>query len=148
MGVAIGVDVGGTKIAGGVVDEAGAIIARTRRDPVHRSSRDRAQHRLRRPGAAPRPRDRRRRDRFGRLRRRGPLDGPIRAQPRLAECSGPRSGVAATDLPVVVENDANAAAWEFRFGVAEDVDDMVCVTVGTGSAVGWSSTVRTGVRTA
>ena len=40
---------------------------------------------------------------------------------------------AATDLPVVVENDANAAAWgEFRFGVAEDVDDMVCVTVGTG----------------
>ena len=62
------------------------------RHPVHRSSRDRAQHRLRRPGAAPRPRDRRR-DRFGRLRRRGPLDGPIRAQPRLAECSGPRSGV-------------------------------------------------------
>jgi glucokinase len=41
--------------------------------------------------------------------------------------------VAATELPVVVENDANAAAWgEFRFGAAEDVDDMVCVTVGTG----------------
>jgi glucokinase len=32
-----------------------------------------------------------------------------------------------------VENDANAAAWgEFRFGAAEDVTDMVCVTVGTG----------------
>jgi glucokinase len=39
----------------------------------------------------------------------------------------------ATGLRVVVENDANAAAWgEFRFGAAEDVDDMVCVTIGTG----------------
>jgi glucokinase len=39
----------------------------------------------------------------------------------------------ATGLRVVVENDANAAAWgEFQFGAAEDVDDMVCVTVGTG----------------
>ena len=37
------------------------------------------------------------------------------------------------DLPVVVENDANAAAWaEFRFGAGEDVDDLVLLTVGTG----------------
>ena len=37
------------------------------------------------------------------------------------------------DLPVVVENDANAAAWgEFTFGAAADVDDMLMVTVGTG----------------
>ena len=36
-------------------------------------------------------------------------------------------------LPVVVENDANAAAWgEFRFGAAADVDDLLLVTVGTG----------------
>ncbi|MEO9324718.1 ROK family glucokinase [Nocardioides sp. C4-1] len=36
-------------------------------------------------------------------------------------------------LPVVVENDANAAAWgEFTFGAASDVDDMLMVTVGTG----------------
>lgn len=36
-------------------------------------------------------------------------------------------------LPVVVENDGNAAAWgEFRFGAGRDVDDMVMVTVGTG----------------
>ncbi|WP_134767517.1 ROK family glucokinase [Nocardioides sp. 1609] len=36
-------------------------------------------------------------------------------------------------LPVVVENDANAAAWgEFTFGAAFDVDDMLMVTVGTG----------------
>ena len=40
---------------------------------------------------------------------------------------------AATDLPVVVENDANAAAWaEYRFGAARGRDDVVMVTVGTG----------------
>lgn len=39
----------------------------------------------------------------------------------------------ATALPVVLENDANAAAWgEFRFGAARDVDDMVMITLGTG----------------
>jgi glucokinase len=37
------------------------------------------------------------------------------------------------DLPVVIENDANAAAWgEFTYGAAEDVDDTLLVTVGTG----------------
>jgi glucokinase len=38
-----------------------------------------------------------------------------------------------TGLPVTVENDANAAAWgEFRFGVGKDVDDLIFVTLGTG----------------
>lgn len=37
------------------------------------------------------------------------------------------------ELPVVVENDANAAAWgEFEFGAGKDVDDLLLVTVGTG----------------
>ncbi len=37
------------------------------------------------------------------------------------------------DLPVVVENDANAAAWgEYRFGAGEDTDDLLFVTIGTG----------------
>jgi glucokinase len=37
------------------------------------------------------------------------------------------------ELPVVVENDANSAAWgEFRFGAGHDVDDLMLVTVGTG----------------
>jgi glucokinase len=36
-------------------------------------------------------------------------------------------------LPVVVENDANAAAWaEYRFGAGRGEDHLVCVTVGTG----------------
>jgi len=38
-----------------------------------------------------------------------------------------------TGLPVTVENDANAAAWgEFRFGAGKDVEDLVLVTLGTG----------------
>ncbi|HET6884758.1 MAG TPA: ROK family protein, partial [Rubrobacteraceae bacterium] len=37
------------------------------------------------------------------------------------------------DLPVVIENDANAAAWgEFRFGAGSEVDHLVFVTLGTG----------------
>jgi len=36
-------------------------------------------------------------------------------------------------LPVIVENDANAAAWgEFRFGAGEDTNDLLLVTVGIG----------------
>ncbi|MBV2362407.1 ROK family glucokinase [Streptomonospora nanhaiensis] len=37
------------------------------------------------------------------------------------------------DLPVVVENDANAAAWaEARFGAGRGSGHVVCVTLGTG----------------
>lgn len=39
----------------------------------------------------------------------------------------------ATGLPVVVENDANAAAWgEMRFGAAQGADNAIVITVGTG----------------
>ena len=49
-------------------------------------------------------------------------DEPLRA--RLEEATG---------LPVVLANDANAAAWgEFRFGAARDVEEMVLITLGTG----------------
>lgn len=49
-------------------------------------------------------------------------DVPLRAQ--LADRLG---------MPVILENDANAAAWgEFRFGAGEDCDSMVMVTIGTG----------------
>ncbi|TDQ52511.1 ROK family glucokinase [Actinorugispora endophytica] len=37
------------------------------------------------------------------------------------------------DLPIVIENDANAAAWgEARFGAGRGVGHVVCVTLGTG----------------
>ena len=38
-----------------------------------------------------------------------------------------------TGLQVTVENDANAAAWgEFRFGAGKDVEDLILITLGTG----------------
>jgi glucokinase len=38
-----------------------------------------------------------------------------------------------TGKAVVIENDANAAAWgEFAFGAGSDIDDFLLVTVGTG----------------
>ena len=47
---------------------------------------------------------------------------------RLDDEMGPRTG-----LSVTVENDANAAAWgEFRYGAGKDVDHQVFITLGTG----------------
>jgi glucokinase len=41
------------------------------------------------------------------------------------------------DIPVVVENDANAAAWgEYRFGAGEQHPDTVVLTIGTGIGCG------------
>lgn len=49
-------------------------------------------------------------------------DAPL--QPQLEERLG---------LPVALENDANAAAWaEFRFGAGHSCQNMVMITVGTG----------------
>jgi glucokinase len=44
---------------------------------------------------------------------------------------------ARTNVPVVVDNDANAAAWgERRFGAARGLDDIVLLTLGTGIGSG------------
>lgn len=134
MGLTVGVDVGGSKIAAGVVDEAGKIIARTRRDT---------------PSTDPAAIVASIIDVVVELREAHDVEGvgvgsagfvdaaraTVLFAPNLAWRNVPvREQVsAATGLPVVVENDANAAAWgEFQFGAAEDVEDMVCVTVGTG----------------
>jgi glucokinase len=40
-------------------------------------------------------------------------------------------------IPVIMENDANVAAWgEKIFGVAQGIDDMVCLSLGTGIGAG------------
>lgn len=134
MGLTVGVDVGGTKIAGGVVDDSGKIIDRTRRDTPSTDPDAiverivavvlelRGSHDIQAVGVGSAG--------FVDAGRSTVLFAPNLAWRNVAV----RDRVAAaTGLPTVVENDANAAAWgEFRFGAAADVDDMVCLTIGTG----------------
>ncbi len=134
MGLAIGVDVGGTKVAAGVVDEQGAILATLRRPTPSTVPADviativdvvqelRAAHEVASVGIG--------------------AAGFINAErsmvlfaPNLAWREEPLRDVVAKelDLPVVVENDANAMAWgEYRFGAGRGEEHLVCITVGTG----------------
>lgn len=135
MGLTIGVDLGGTKVAGGVTDEDGNILARARIDtPAHdaEAAADaivsvieelRADHAVVAVGLA--------------------VAGFVNAErtrvylaPNLPDLHNTplRDDVSRrVGLPVVVENDANAAAWgEYRFGAGRGEPDLVCVTVGTG----------------
>jgi glucokinase len=133
---AIGVDIGGTKIAAGVVDDHGLIIAKIKRksrgldvealdDEIAAACAELAlAHPVGAIGlAAP-----------GFI---GADQATVRFTPNLPWRDHPlrdrvaeRLGLA---LPIVVENDANAAGWaEFRFGVGRDVQDMVLLTLGTG----------------
>ena len=134
MGLTVGVDVGGTKIAAGVVDEKGEILERRRLDSPATDSEAieatiaelvlelKRDHDIEAVGVGAAG--------FVDVRRSTVLFAPNlawRDEPLKAELER------LTDLPVVVENDANAAAWgEFAFGGGKDVDDLLLVTVGTG----------------
>src|SRR5665811_2170846 len=130
----IGLDIGGTKISGCVIDSNGVVLARGRKDtPAHD------------PGAiVDYSADLIRELSFGReidavgvacaafIDRTG---STVLFAPNLAWRDLPFKQLLETalDLPVIIENDANAAAWgEFRFGAAVGTADMVLVTVGTG----------------
>ncbi len=59
----------------------------------------------------------------------------VRFSPHLAWRSEPLKARLAqrVDLPIIVDNDANAAAWaEYRFGSGRGSSVMVCITLGTG----------------
>ena len=134
MGLTIGVDVGGTKVAAGVVAEDGTILANARRPTPSASPGDveatiaalvtdlRTEHEVVAVGIGAA----------------GFIDADrarVLFAPNLAWRDEPlRDEVARrVGLPVVVENDANAAAWaEHRFGAGKGERDLVCVTVGTG----------------
>jgi glucokinase len=135
MSVTIGVDVGGTKIAAGVVDDSGRVVEQVKvtspaQDPraIEASIEDvvarlRAKHEVESIGISAAA--------FVDARRATVLFAPniawrdVDLKADLEERIG---------LPVVVENDGNAAAWgEFAFGAAQDLsDDLLLVTVGTG----------------
>ena len=133
-GATIGLDIGGTKISGCVIDGNGVTLAKGRKDtPAHD------------PAAIV--------EEAASLIRELSFERTIDAvgvacaafinssgstvlfSPNLAWRDVPLKErlESVLDLPVILENDANSAAWgEFRFGAAAEVDDMVLVTVGTG----------------
>lgn len=133
MRYSLGVDIGGTKILGAVVDEEGAIVSKTRVPTDREEGVDAL------PEAvdlflaeATRPIEA-----IG-LAVAGFVEHPsghIVFAPNLS-FSNPGIGEDLSreyGLPVVVENDANAAAWaEYRFGAGRGSLHMLMLTVGTG----------------
>jgi glucokinase len=129
-----GVDVGGTRIRGGVVDESGTVLEELEVESpatdapaiVGTIARLVAELAARHDVAA-----------VG-VGAAGYIDGSrsvVRFAPNLAwrDLDLRAALESRVGLPVVVENDANAAAWgEFRHGAGADVDDLLLVTVGTG----------------
>lgn len=136
MSLSIGVDIGGTKVAAGLVSDDGQVLATARR-PTPMADADAVLalvadvvHELV-EGAT------------------GPVVGVGVGVAGAVDAERSRvyfapnlrwSGVnaramleQATGLPVVIENDGNVAAWgEFRFGAGVGSRDLVLITVGTG----------------
>jgi len=134
--LAIGVDIGGTKIAIGVVDENGVILDKITvpTDPDNPASIDQAIA-----------------DSCNKLSQKYDIGaigiaaaGFISADretvsfaPNLNWREYPLAQnikqLLTHDVPVIVENDANAAGWgEFRFGKGKGATDMLMLTIGTG----------------
>ncbi|SDH32128.1 ROK family glucokinase [Microbacterium pygmaeum] len=129
----VGIDIGGTKIAGGVVDAEGRIVEKLRVDtPTDtRALADAVIDMTRHLSAA--------HDVAGvGVAAAGFIDrerASVIHAPNIAWRNEPlkASLEAGIDMPVIIENDANAAGWaEFRFGAGRGVDDMVMLTMGTG----------------
>jgi glucokinase len=137
MTLAIGVDVGGTKVAAGVVDEEGRILAKLKRST---------------PAASPARTEQAIADVVTELLAQVPPDqitaiglgaagfvdsarATMLFAPNLAWRDEPLKQRVQERLgrEVVVENDANASAWaEARFGAARGYRDVMLVAVGTG----------------
>ena len=131
----IGVDVGGTKIAAGVVDDHGAIIDKTRQDTPAEDSEATVQAII--DVAA------KLRDKHDGVAAVGVSAAGFISADRATVLFAPNVAwrdlplrdqlESELDLPVVIENDVNAAAWgEFTYGSAKDAADLLMVAVGTG----------------
>ncbi len=138
MVLTIGVDVGGTKVAAGVVDEQGRIVAKLKRSTPAASPEQTADvisdavlELLRDHQAAA----------VG-LGAAGFVDearATVLFAPNLAWRDEPvkKKVEDRVGLPVIVENDANATAWaETIFGAARGHEHVVLLTVGTGIGAG------------
>lgn len=135
MSITIGIDVGGTKVLGGVVDENGAILATARRDtPVDGGSAltdaiaSVAQELLHHYPV----------EKVG-ISTAGFISADrktIYANPNIENWDGVHLQdelKKRVHADFVVENDANCAAWaEYTFGAGRNSDVMVMLTIGTG----------------
>ena len=135
MAYTIGVDVGGTKVLGGVVDESGTVVKTARRDTPREGGSALTQAIA---------------DVAKELMAEFTIDSvgvsaagfvssdrkTMLATPNIAGWNGVELDYQLTSLiglPVVIENDANAAAWgEARFGAGRGKRHMLMLTVGTG----------------
>jgi glucokinase len=138
VALTIGVDIGGTKVLGGAVDGDGTVVATARRPtPSHDVTRT-AEAIVQVVGEL---RDGRDIDAVG-VGAAGWIDrdrSTVFFAPNLAWRDEPlRDRIQdLLGLPVVVENDANAAAWaEYRFGAAQGEPVVVMITLGTGIGAG------------
>jgi glucokinase len=134
VSLTIGVDIGGTKVAAGVVDAGGAILARVKQDTPSHDPDEVAKvvvdcirelttgHEVSAVGIGVA----------------GFVDearSTVLFAPNLAWRNEPLKAMIEqlTGLPVVIENDAKAAAWgETRFEAGDSEQFAVTVTVGTG----------------
>ena len=135
MSLTIGIDVGGTKVLGGVVDEAGKVLTTARKDTPRQGGSaltqtiaDVAKELLQQHSVAS----------VG-VSAAGFVSSDRKtmlATPNIADWNGVDLDNQLTKLiglPVVIENDANAAAWgEARFGAGRGKEHMLMLTVGTG----------------
>ena len=136
--LAIGVDIGGTKVAGGVVNAAGEVIARTRRDTPHRSTSPDvvedtivsvveellADHADRVVAVG-----------IGAAGFVAADRATVVFAPHLSWRHEPLRDALSSRLalPIFVDNDANAAIWaEYRFGAGRGESHLVMVNLGTG----------------
>lgn len=132
----IGVDIGGTNVRAGVVDGYGRVLDRTERETPGRSTSVRVvedtiaaaveelmgKHRVWALGVGAA----------------GFVDSTrttVLFAPHLAWRNEPlrEALFARFRIPVIIDNDANAAAWaEYRFGAGAGRQQILCVTLGTG----------------
>jgi glucokinase len=139
MGLTVGVDVGGTKVAAGVLDEHGRIVEKMKRST---------------PAASPERTAGVIGDAIAELLSRHAANAigigaagfveetgsAVLFAPNLAWRNEPlkKQVENRVGLPVLVENDANAAAWaEVALGAARGHSDVILISVGTGIGAGF-----------
>ena len=131
----IGIDVGGTKVLGGVVSASGEILINARRDTPREGGKALTQTIA---------------DVANELLSKYPVESigvsaagfissdrrTILATPNIAGWNGVNLERELTEIlgkRIVLENDANAAAWgEFKFGAGRGRNDLMLLTLGTG----------------